>query len=82
MKFEALQQPAKVKQQVLSQVTNSFDQQQLIDSKFGAQPKMGGRAAQQQQEVSKPGNNFEAGLQPQMVRRTSTTYKKKVETVD
>ena len=45
MKFEAPQQPAKVKQQVLSQVTNSFDQQQLIDSEFGAQPKMGGRAA-------------------------------------
>ena len=28
-------QPVKLKQQVLSQVTNSFDQQTMIDTKFG-----------------------------------------------
>ena len=70
-------QTSKGKQEVLSQVTNSFDQQIMHENKFGGQfssPYM-------TQDSSKQATMIGNGLQnPQLVRRNSNTVKTKKET--
>jgi len=71
-------QPSKGKQQVLSQVTNSFHQQIMNETKFGVQ---GSFSPFMAQDPSKQAMLVGNGLHnPQMVRRNSNTVKTKKET--
>ena len=76
MKVDLLAQP-RLKPQVLSQVTNSFDQQIMTDKKFGDADQFSPFLTQ---DAGKHAMNMGNGHHPQLVRKNSITVKTKKET--
>lgn len=70
-------QTSKGKQEVLSQVTNSFDQQIMSDTKFGGQFSSPYMAQDPSMKATMIGNGLH---NPQLVRKNSNTVKTKKET--